>query len=120
RAAEMLYEVEADAANAARIKRVEILVGETLVDDRNAAIALRIRSDAVKHRRIVGAVAAGLHDNRALDAEMCMQRREHFLRCIIRRVAPVRRIGEFRSGPKHVAMGVARARWQFEARLATM
>src|SRR5262249_45492378 len=98
----------------------EILVGETVVDDRNAAIALRIRGDAVEHRRIVGTVAAGLHDDRALDAEMCMQRREHLLRCIVRGVAPVRRIGKFRSGPKHVAMRIARASWQLEAWLATM
>ncbi len=120
RAAEMLHEIETHAAHAAGVELVEILVGEAVVDDRDAAIALWVRRNAVEHRRVVGAVAARLHDDRALDAEMRMQRREHFLRRILRRVAPVRRIGKFRRRAEHVAMRVARARRQLESRLATM
>ncbi len=97
-----------------------MLVGETIVHDRNAPIAFRVGGDAIEHRRIVGAVAARLHDDRAFDAEMRMQRGEHLLRCILRRIAPVRRIGKFRRRPEHVAMRIARARRKLESRPATM
>ena len=78
RAAEMLDEIEAHAAHAAVVQLVVIGVGEAVVDDGDAAIALRIGRDAVEHRRVVGAVAARLHDHGALDAEMVVQRRAAF------------------------------------------
>src|SRR5262245_66035273 len=72
RAAEMLYEVEAHAADTARFKCVEIPVGETIANDRDAAIPFEIRRDAVEHRRIVGAVAACLTNDSPFDSELSM------------------------------------------------
>ena len=78
RAAKMLDEIEARAAHAAAIEPVVVLVGETVVDDGDAAIALRVGRNAVEHRRVVGAMAARLHDHGALDAEMGVQRAPAF------------------------------------------
>src|SRR4029078_10534299 len=72
RAAEMLHEIETHAAHAAGPEPVEILVAEAVVDDVHTAITFGIRRNAVEHRRVVGAVAARLHNDRALDAEMRM------------------------------------------------
>src|SRR5690242_2675994 len=73
---------------------VEIGVGKRVVDDGDAAIALRVRMQAIHHRAVVGAVAARLHDHRARDAEIVVQRAQHLLRSVGRRVAAVWRIGE--------------------------
>jgi hypothetical protein len=78
-AAEMLDEIEAHAAHAAFVELVEIGLAEAVVDDGDAAIALGIGGDAVEHRLVVDAVAARLHDHRARDAEMAVQRAQHFL-----------------------------------------
>ena len=52
RAAEMLDEIEAHAAHAAGMKAVIVRIGEAVVDDGDAAIALRVRRDAIEHRRL--------------------------------------------------------------------
>ena len=74
RAAQVLDEIEAHAAHAAGMQPVVFGIAEAVVDDGDAAIALGIRRDAVEHGGIVAAVAARLHDHRALDAEMVVQR----------------------------------------------
>ncbi len=101
-----------------RCEPVVVGIAEAVVHDGDAAIALGIGRDAIEHRRVVGAVAARLHDHGAVDAEMVVQRRQHFLRRVFRRVAAVGRVREPVARPEHVAMGVARARRQLEARLA--
>ena len=42
RATEMLDEIKPQAPHAAAIERIEILVGETVIDNRNAPISLAI------------------------------------------------------------------------------
>src|SRR5437016_607377 len=117
-ATEMLDEIEAHPAHTGAIERVEIAVGEIVVDNGNAAIALRVGRDAVEHRGIVGTVAACLHDYGAFDPQMRVQRCKHFFWRIGRRVAAVRRIGEFRRRTEHVTMRVAASWRQFETRFA--
>src|SRR5262249_48631771 len=117
---EMLDEIKTHPAHTAAIERVEIFVAKTTVDNCDPAIALRIGGYTIEHRDVVGTVAARLHDHRAINAKMCMQRCQHFLRRIGGRVSPVWRIGKFRRRPEHMAMRVAAARRQLEARLATM
>ena len=118
RAAQMLDEIEAHAAHAAGIEPVEILVGETVVDDGDAAVARRVGRNAIEHGGIVAAVAARLHDHRARNAEMVVQRAQHFLRRVLRRVAPPGRVRKPLARPEHMAMRVGRARRQRKARAA--
>src|SRR4029077_20004236 len=116
----MFHEIEAHAAHTAAVERVEILVGETFVDNGNTTIALWIGSDAIEHRSIISAVTTCLHDYGTFNAKVRVQGRQHFLRRISRRIAPVCCIGKFRGGAKEVERGIGGACWQLEARLATM
>src|SRR5262249_12341331 len=118
-AAEMLHEIEAHPAHATTIEHFEILVGKPVIDDRNTSITLRIGGDAIEHCGVVGPVTARLHDHRSLYTEMRMQRSQHFLRRVGRRVPPVRSIGKLLCRPKYMAMGIATARQQLEMRFAT-
>src|SRR5262249_57700549 len=99
---------------------IEILVSEAIIDDRNAAVTARVGGNAIEHRGIVGAMAAGLHNYRAINSEMRVQRCQHLLWGIGRRIAPVRRIGKFGRRAEHVAMRVTTACRQSEVRFATM
>src|SRR5262249_51818817 len=69
---------------------------------------------------IVGAMAAGLHNYRAINSEMRVQCCQHLLWGIGRRIAPVRRIGKFGRRAEHVAMRVTTACRQSEVRFSTM
>jgi len=75
-AAEMLDEIEAHAAHPAGLEHGVVLVGHGIVDDGDAAVAAVARGDGVERGAVVAAVAARLHDDRALDAEQAMQRGE--------------------------------------------
>ena len=99
RAAQMLDEIEAHAAHAAGIRACRSRIAETVVDYGDAAIAFGVGRDAIEHRRVVGAMAARLHDHRTLDAKMRVQRGQHFLRRVFRRVAAVGRIRKLSPGP---------------------
>ena len=110
------------APHTAAVERVEILVGETFVDNGNTTIALGIGGDAIEHRSIISAVTTCLHDYGTFNAKVrrVQGRQRLLLRRISRRIAPVCCIGKFRGRAKDVAMGIAAACWQLEARLATM
>ena len=69
RPAEMLDEVEASAPDAGVVELAELVVAERLVDHRHAGIATASVAESVEHRRVVGAVAARLHENGVLQAE---------------------------------------------------
>ena len=119
-AAEMLDEIETHATHAAGVELIKLLVGNAVIDHGDAAIAFRIGGQTVHHRRIVEPVAAGLHDHGAIDAEIIVQRAQHFLRRIFRGVFAGRRIGKHRAGPEHVAVRIGAARRQFEFRFAAL
>jgi hypothetical protein len=69
-AAEMPDEIKPHSPHASAVERIEIFVGESVIDDGDAPITSWIGSDAIEHRGIVGAVAACLHDHGPVDAEM--------------------------------------------------
>ena len=72
-----LEEVEADAADAALVQRRKFGFGNGGIDHGDApreAIALR---DGVERGSVVGAVAAGLNDDIAREAQMIAQREQH-------------------------------------------
>ena len=110
RAAEMLHEVEADAADAARVQILEILVREGLVDVRDAAIAAAALRDRVEDHGVVDAVAARVHEHGAREPERLLQLNEPLERRVGRRVAAIRRVRIFVAGTEDVAVRVARAR----------
>ncbi len=116
----MLDEVEARAAHAAIVQRLVFGISKRVVDNADAPDVRRIVGDGVEHGAVVAAVAARLHDDRAIDAEMAMQCRQHLLGRVLWGVTPVRRIGEFGGRPEHVAVGVGRPRRQLEFGLAAI
>jgi len=116
----MFDEIKSHAADTATIEDVEVLVGEAIVDDRDATVAARVGGDAIKHRGIVGAMATRLHNHRAIYSEMRVQRRQHLLRGIRRRITAVRRIGKFRRRSEYMAMRVTAAGRQPEAGFAAV
>src|SRR5262245_6382412 len=119
-AAEMLDEIKAHSPDASAVERIEVFVGEAVIDYGDAPITPGTGGDAIKHRGIVGAVAARLHDHGTIDAEVGVQCRQHFLRCIRRCVSPARSIGKFRGWPEYMAMRIAAAWRQREAWLTAM
>ena len=89
-AAKVPHEVEAHAAHAARMQRLQRPLLEGVVDDGDAARRLRRGGDGVEHGGIVGAVAARLHDHGAAEAQVRVQRRQRLLGGVLGRVAPAR------------------------------
>src|SRR5215218_10410027 len=79
---------------------------------------MRRRGKRIQHGPVVLAVAARLHDDSTLDAEMRMQRRQCLLRSIFRGVTAVGRIRKNRAGPKYMTMRIAAARRQLELRFS--
>ena len=64
------YDVDPDAAHAAFIKPTEICDARGPVDDGDSGCAIRAEAlHGSEHRRVVGAIAAALHDDHAIDAE---------------------------------------------------
>src|SRR5215472_7492075 len=103
----MLHEVEAHTAHAALVKVAEIPVGDTLIDNGDAAIAPARGGDRVEHGAVVAAVTARLHDDRALDAKEAMERHQAFLGRIGRRVAAALAIRKHRGRSEDMAMRIA-------------
>ena len=85
-------------------------VGERLVDHRHAGVPAVAAPQRVDHRRVVGAVAAGLHEDRPRQSEPVLESLELVDARIGRRVGPVGREREPVRGAEHVAVGVARVR----------
>ncbi len=62
-------DVDAHAPHARGVEFLQLRVRHILRNDRDAAHAPARRLHRVEHRRVVGAIDAGLHQHRALDAE---------------------------------------------------
>src|SRR5205814_427018 len=117
-AAEVPDEIETHAADAAVVHLLELALAVGLVDDRSPAIvALRAR-DAVECHAHVGAVAARVDDDRALDAKGLMEFLQVLERRIRRPIGRVGRVGKFRRRTEDVAMRVAGERRRLELRFA--
>ena len=104
-------------SNAAFVQALKLLVRDVRLDHGHAAIAPLRMGDHVEHGGIVGAMAACLHQHRALDAEMPVERKQRLLGRVDRRVGPLRREGKHRGRPKHMAMGIAGTGRQGNVRL---
>ena len=107
RAPEMAGEGEPHPAHPALVQPLEIRLGERIVDHGDAAVAAAAAGDGVQHGRIVGAAAARLHDDRALEPEDVLQPAEVLHRRVGRGVGAALRIGESVGRAEDVAMGVA-------------
>ena len=83
---------------------------------RLARLAARVH-ERVDHRAVVGAVAGGLHDDVAREAEVVAQCEELRLAGVARRVLALGRERELRARAEHVAMRIDAARRRREARL---
>ena len=117
-AAEMPDEIETHASHAAGLQPVELGIGHAGIEDGDAAPGAAGSGDRVQHRRVVGAVAARLHDHRALDAEEGVQPAQRLGRRIGRGIGAARRIGVAVGRAEDVAMRVAGAGRRLEARSA--
>jgi hypothetical protein len=109
RAAEVADEVEARPPDAAAVQCFELRVGRVGAEDADAAVGAAAGGDGVEHRAVVGAVAARLHDHRALHADRAVDAPELRDRRLRRRVAAVRRVGEAVGRAEDVAVRVAGA-----------
>src|SRR5690606_37781561 len=108
RTAQMLDEIETNAANAAGMQLFEIAVRERGVHIRDAAITAPALLDRIEDHGVVDTVAARIDEHRTRQAERLLQLDEALERRIGRRIAAVRRIRIFVAGSEDVAMRVAR------------
>ena len=102
--------IEADAAHARLVQIDELAVGNVAADGCHAARPAVARAARVGHRAVVGAVAGGLHDDVAREAEVIAQREELRLARVARGVLSLGRVWKLGAGAEHVAVRVDRAR----------
>ena len=69
-AAQVLDEIEADAANPARVQALQFRVRHRLLDAGDTTIAAPARGDRIQRHGHVRSVTARVHDDGARDAEM--------------------------------------------------
>jgi len=103
---EALEEVEADAANAAFMQSCEIGVRDRRIDHGHAARFPFGLGDGVQRRGIVGAVAAGLHDHVAGEAQAIAQGEELVRPGILGKVLGLGAERKLRHRPEDVAVRV--------------
>ena len=99
-----LDEVEAHALDAGTIERLEVVVGEALVDERDALGPAVRAFERIDQRPVVGVVTGRLHDHVLVEAEEVAQREQLLLRRVARGVFALRRERKLRLRPEHVAM----------------
>ena len=100
-------DVDAQAADALLVERVELGLRHLIGQHRDAARILKLRH-GVQHAAIVGAIEARLHDHHAREPKPLEHGREVADRRIHRRVAAVRGQREARLWADHMHMAVAR------------
>jgi hypothetical protein len=113
-AAKMAHEIEAAAAKTAIVKRLQLALGDRVVNIGDGTIGAAAGRDRIKGNTVVGAMDAGIDDHRAPDAKLRVQCAKILKRRIGRRIGPVRRVRVFRVRAKDMAMRVAGERWKLE------
>ena len=96
----------------------QLAVGDAAADGGHAARPAAARAARVGHRAVVRAVAGGLHDDVAREAEVVAQREQLRLARVAGGVLPLGRVRELRARAEHVAVRVHRAGRRREPRLA--
>ena len=104
-----LDEIEAHAAHAGVMHRLQFGVADAALDGGDAARSAAGMDERIDHGAVVGAVAGGLHHDVAGEAEMVAQRVELLLRRIAGRVFALRRERKFGARAEHMAVRVHRA-----------
>jgi hypothetical protein len=110
-------EVEAHAANAGGVQRLQLRIADAALHGGNAARSSACGAQRIDDGGIVRAMTCRLHDHVAREAEMIAQRKQLVLRGVARRVLALRRERKGVAGAEHVAVRIHRAFGQFEARL---
>ena len=114
--AEMLHVVEARAAEALRVEPLELGVGDVDRHQRHAADRRRLWRRSRRRWRHCRSRGGAVHDHAVLDAEKLVQREQHLLRRVGRRVARRRR--ESARAARTRAHARRRRRRQLQFRLA--
>ena len=111
------HEVEARATHACLMHGAQLGIGHITADGcHTAGPATRVQQ-RIDQRPVVGAVAGGLHDHVALEAQKVAQRKQLILRRVARRVLALGRKRKLRGGAEHMAVRIDRARRHTPARL---
>ena len=114
RAAKALQEGEAAAHDPALVQFIDLRLGEAVVDIGDALVATVALRDGVGDDAVVEAVAAGVHDDSALDADGVMQLAEIIKARIRGNIAAIVRIGILRVRPEDMGVRVAAQRGRLE------
>ena len=101
-------EIEPDTANTGRIHPVQLVIGNVMRHHGNPAGHAAGGLKRVDHRAVVLAVAAGLHDHVAGQAQMVAKREQLVLAGISGGVFALGRKGKFRGRAEDMAMRVDR------------
>ena len=108
--AQVAHEVEAHAAEAARVEAAQLGIIHVGGQQGDAAVIVRPGGHRILGGPVVEAVAGRLHHHAALQAEPVVQREQRLLgRVLLRHVGRVRRVGKALARPEHMAVGVAGA-----------
>ena len=94
----------------ARVQLLQLAIGDAALHGGHAARAAVRRAAGIDHRAVVGAVAGGLHDHVAREAEVVAQREQLRLAGVARRVLALGRVRKLLAGAEHVAVRVDAAR----------
>ena len=112
---EVLHEVETHGAKAGRGQPLKFSVRHIHRHQRHTQVVPAARRDGVFDHAVVKTMHGRLHDHAALDAELAMQRKEHFLGRINRGEIAARSERKLRRRSEHVDMAVTSPRRQGQA-----
>src|SRR5258708_4486998 len=108
-------EVDADAADPARVHLFQVGPGKTVVNDGNAPRAGAERPEGLQRAGVVGAVGTGLHHHRALEPKRALEPEKLFYRRFRGCVLPVFRQIESGVRSKDMDMAIAGALQNFKS-----
>src|SRR5262249_36409003 len=111
------HEIEAYAAHAGAIHRLEFGIGDLLADEGDALSLAGRAFERIDHRAIVLRMTGCLHDDVLVEAEKVAQREQLLLRRVTRGVFALARIRKFAFGPEPVAVRIDGARRRRKFRL---
>jgi len=112
----VLDEIESNTANSTFVQPMQLVRRDAILDAGHPAIGVVAGGDGVQCDGHVGAMAAGVNNDGAGDADFCVQLAQAFDRRVRWRVASIGGIRKFARRPKHMAVGIAGTRRQSQRR----